>query len=152
MTPIPLPDDFDSIEPWSGGVRLGPGTHIVKCVSADDSGKSSGGHNQIELELEAVEGEEVGATIRDWQVITVNTWGKVKQLWKAFGAPKPEKQLDAQALVGKTAKIVVRTKMKDNGDEVNRVEAYQPAGDVVDKLKEAFPGSTEMKADDDLPF
>jgi len=151
MSPIPLPEDFDTIEAWSGGVTLSPGTHVVKCISTDDTRTSSGGHNQIELELEAVDGEEVGATIRDWQIVTTKSWGKVKQLWEAFGAPKPEGQLDAKALVGKTAKIIVRTEMKPDGSDVNRVKAYQ-AADAVSRVKEAFPGATETKADDSIPF
>lgn len=158
MTPIPV--NFDDVEAWSGGVILGPGTHVVRCTSADDEKPSSGGHPQIELELEAISGEEQGASIRDWQVVTPGSRGRVLQMLLAFGAtiPRGDWNLDAKHLVGKTCVIVVRKKEKGDGskDMVSRVEAYRPATDdetaaAVGKVKDAFPGTTEAN-EPDLPF
>jgi hypothetical protein len=159
MSP-PIAVNFDDVEAWSGGIILNPGTHVVKCVKAEE-GTSSGGHDQIELEFEAIAGEEVGATIRDWQVVTPESRGRVLQILKAFGAkiPKGDWNLDAKQLVGKTCKIVVRKEPKrdGSGDEVSVVKAYQPVGDgdaAVQGVKDAFPGATESKGggDEDLPF
>lgn len=156
---MPFDVNFDDVEAWSGGVILNPGTHVVRCVSAEE-GKSSGGHPQIELELEAISGEEKGASIRDWQVVTPGSLGKLKQMLVGFGANLPEGnfKLDASKLVGKTCKIVVRKEPKQNDPSVefSAVKAYQAVSAedaAVTTVKEAFPGAQEAGGGEEpLPF
>lgn len=159
--PIPIEGDLNETEAWSGFVPLGSGRHLIECVSAEESKTRKNGHPQIVLELEAVAGEEKGASIRDYIVVIPSTYGKVRQVLEAFGLPLPSEggSVAAKPFVGRRSWIVVRPEEKQDGSGmVNRVKGYSEAsGDLVDQVKDAFDGTevsggTSKSVDDDIPF
>jgi len=112
-------------EAWSaGGGLIQPGIHSCKITEAKE-GTSSGGYDQIELELT----NDQGATIRDWLVITPKTLGKIKQVLDACGVGVPEGEFDLTAsdLQGKSAEIVVAEEPGQDGNTRSRVKAYREA-------------------------
>ncbi len=161
MSPIPIQGNMNETEAWSGFVPLRPGSHVVRCTSAKEGTTKKNGHPQIELELEAIAGEERGASIRDWITVIPSTYGKVRQVLEGFGLPLPSEggSVSANAFVGKTCKVIVRPEEKNDGsgDFVDRVKGYKALtdDDAVDSVKEAFggeeiPGSTGVE--EDIPF
>jgi len=141
--------NLDGVDAWAGGALLSPGTHICRITEAAE-GKSTGGHPQIELSLEAIDGPEQGGTIKDWIVIVQATLGKVKQLFDAAGYEPPpgDFAFDASALVGRTVKIIVREEPKGDGssDTRNRVKAYDAPGEPV------AAGQNGHSSEPDIPF
>lgn len=151
MTPIPM--NLNEVETWSGAEILPAGRHTCKVAEAKES-VSSGGHDQIELELEATDGEFVGASIRDWIVITPATLGKVRQVLEAASVsiPEGEFKLDVQSLVGSLVAVTVREEEYD-GKTRNRVKAYDhPKETDVPADTAGLPTNGSVKKDDDLPF
>lgn len=162
MSPIPIQGDMNETEAWSGFVPLRPGSHVVRCTSAKEGTTKKNGHPQIELELEAISGEERGASTRDWITVIPSTYGKVRQVLEAFGLPLPSEggSVSANAFVGKTCKVIVRPEEKNDGsgDMVDRIKGYKALseGDVVESVKDAFDGE-EISAgtpsvEEEIPF
>jgi hypothetical protein len=160
MTPIPVDKTFNETEAWSGSVYLRPGAHIVRVVEAkDDEPTKKNNHPQLILNMEAIAGDEQGASTRDWITVIPATYGKVKQVAEAFGV-EIANGVDAKAFVGKVAKIVVRPEEKRDGSggTVDRVQAYKALNDA-EKVQATFPGAKEIKdgdgasgAEEDVPF
>lgn len=162
MSPIPIQGDMNQVEAWSGFVPLRPGSHVVRCTSAKEGTTKKNGHPQIELEMEAISGEERGASIRDWITVIPSAYGNVRRVLEAFGLPLPSEggSVSGNAFVGKTCKIIVRPEEKNDGsgDMVDRVKGYKALtdDDAVDSLKEAFDGEEVAAgtagAEDEIPF
>jgi hypothetical protein len=89
--------DFNPTDAWAEPSLeriLGEGNHICDVVSLED-GTSSGGHPQIAAQFRNQDGE-----IRDWLVITPNTFGKITSFILALGVeqanyPKPDDDFDS---------------------------------------------------------
>lgn len=159
MTPIPIEGDLNETEAWSGFVGLRAGSHVIECVSAEEAKTKKKGHPQIILELEAVAGDEAGASIRDYIVVIPSTYGKVRQVLEAFGLPLPSEggSVDAKVFLNKRAKIIVRPEEKhdDPGQTVERVQGYSAltgAEELTSKLKENFDATPVGDDDKDIPF
>jgi hypothetical protein len=151
-----IPVNFDGVDAWQGGGMLPEGMHTCRIKSAEE-GRSSNGHPQVELEFEAVEGEYVGATIRDWLVVVPQTFGKVKQLVEAakLDYPAGEFALEARDLVGRRVAILVREEPDHKGESRRRVKSYDPAdGSDLPADTSGLPpvGGTASKRDEDIPF
>lgn len=158
MSPIPM--NLDNVDAWAGGAILSPGNHTVRVTEADDSKFSRNGHPQIVLKLEATEGPEIGGTISDWIIITPNSLGRVRQILEAFQYPIPggEFQLNAAQLVNRTARIVVREEMGNDGRMRSQVKAYEPSGSGVAQAStngaapDPFAASGSVQNNDNIPF
>lgn len=154
---MPITINLDGVEPWKGAAVLSKGTHLVRCIDAEE-GTSSGGHHEIHLTWEAVAGDEKGASIQDWVQITETTLGKVRQLLEATRLPIPsgEFSLEARPFLGTSAEIVVRERARPDGQLRNEIAAYNaPRSDVPsDTGFGARPMATAVAkaADDDVPF
>lgn len=136
--------DMDKVEAWTGGI-LPVGPHIVTIEKVEE-GKSSGGHDQLELEFVATDGQ---GSIRDWLVVIPSTYGKVKQLLDACGIDTESGDWDFKpdTLRDKTLGIRVGEEpdRQDATKMRKRVLAYIPADDAA---KTDVPASNN----DDLPF
>ena len=137
--------NLTGVEAWEAGDILPPGRHTVKVVEAKE-GQSRSGAPQLELQLESIEGEYKGGTIRDWVTFSQKAAGRVKQVLFALGVNELDGtvQVEAQSLVGRRATIVVRTEPYDGKDR-SKVVAYEAAG-------EPAAASNGKGDDDDLPF
>lgn len=144
--------DVDKAEAWSSGGILGPGRHKVKIVSATE-GKSSGGHDQVELDFGALDGS---GAILDWLVFTPNTVGKAKQLLDAVGikAESGEWEFPTGALVDKQLCIYCADEpsMKDPSKLRTRVQAYEPLSAAAKGTGEQRDVKATPADDSDLPF
>lgn len=141
--------DLGGVEAWEAGSILPPGRHLVKVVEASE-GKSASGHPQLELKLEATDGEYAGGTIRDWITFSAKAAGRVKQVLLALGWAELDGKVSVNPddVVGRKAWIVVRTEPYDGKDR-SKVMAYE-AADGAESTPSASNGA---KADDeDLPF
>lgn len=152
---ITLPD-LSSVEAWKGGGILPPGKHTCRITDARD-GTSSGGHPQIEIEWEAVEGEHAGSSIREWVVITERSLGKIRALLDAiqFQVPAGAFQLDVTALVGKRATITVvhEPDRVDPAVKRSRVVAHDQAlGDWRESIGSGHQQQAVMAGEKPLPF
>lgn len=136
------------VEAWSGGAYLGIGTHPAEIISAGE-GKSSGGHDQFEMEWQAVDGPEKGGTIKEWLVVIPSTMGKLKALLEACGVSIPEGEFDVAPddLKGLRAAIVIRKENPD--DKYPRVTGYLPLSDLPADTT-GLNGSSDTT--DKLPF
>lgn len=141
--------NLDGVEAWKGGAILPPGSYNCTIASAEE-GTSKGGHPQIEVKLEALDGDYAGGTITDWIVITEGSMGRVRQLLEAgdFQIPEGNFALAASDLAGLKVRILVREEPKNDGsgDMRSRVKAYEPVGEAV------AASSNGRDKDDDLPF
>jgi hypothetical protein len=115
--------DMDKVEPWSASNILGPGRHLVT-IEAAVEGTSSGGHDQVELEFDAMNGS---GSIRDWLVFTPATLGKARQLLDAVGIQPAgdEWVFPTDELRGRRLTIVVAQE-EYQGNQKTRVQAYLP--------------------------
>jgi hypothetical protein len=140
--------DVDKAEAWAVGGILPPGWHNVQIISAEES-QSSGGHPQIELDLESVSGD---GKIKDWIVVMAQTLGKVRQLIDAAGVDiqAGEWEFDPATLKGCAVSILVREEPKygDPSTMVNKVVGYEPPR--ANLAMDAANGS--HKTHDDIPF
>jgi len=148
-------EDLTEVEAWGTGAYIGVGVHDVRVIRAEETTSISSGSPQIELELEAISGDEKGSTIRDWISVippgpeTKGTLGKVKQFIEACGVevPKGAFNLDVKTIEGHNTRIIVR---KESGDEYPRVKGYSSSD-----IPLADESGMHKKADDDekdLPF
>jgi hypothetical protein len=148
--------DMDKVEAWSGGAMLGPGTHNVTIERADE-GKSSGGHDQVELEFVSNAG---AGSIRDWLVFTPATLGKARQLLDAVGieAQSGEWEFPTAKIVGRKLEIMVNEvphydeSKRAKGETQRKVTEYRTPGSG-----DGVPGDTNglgpaSASDDDIPF
>lgn len=142
--------NLDGVEPWKpSGVILGPGEHIVKVV--DEEVDTSGDHPVVQLQMEAVSGDEAGGEIRDWVHITEKSKGRVAQVLAGCGVEIPEGDFSWPGLKDRYSKIIVRREPKrsDPTKEVSVVKGYV-AVDPAEATKghEQAPPPT----DEDIPF
>jgi hypothetical protein len=175
--------DFDSTESFditnAAGQILKTGNYVAKITKAE-GGKSSGGHPQLELQLEAPEGE-----VRDW-IIYNNGFGqkKLKGLMTKLGLNPTQEQKDEMAttgllpdalvsvFAGKTVGIQVREEpsYKDPSKLRSTVHAYGTPAEIqaadappppvaVTAPADDWAGTTPASAgfaapgaDDDIPF
>jgi hypothetical protein len=142
--------DFDQVEAWKGGGgMLPPGKHHVE-ITETTEGTSSGGHDQIEIQFEAVNGT---GGIKDWIVFAPAALGKARMLLEAVGiVPQggdwefPTGQLSGKKL---TITVIEEPDRRDPTKTRRRVAAYEEG----DKGGAAFDASEfGPKNDDDLPF
>lgn len=140
--------NLNEVEAWKGGGGLTVGTHDVVCIRAEET-ESSKGNPQIELEFEAIRGEEQGGTIRDWIVVIPATLGKVKGFMEACGVAIPEGEfnLNVSDIVGSTTRIVVRKENPD--DKYPKVVGYSATDATVSAA--ASTGAADPAADK-IPF
>lgn len=157
--------DLDRVETWSAGVTLPPGRHLCEITSVEE-GTSSGGHDQLILEMTAVAGPEVGGTIRDWIVVVPTTYGKVRQILEAAGIEIEggDWEIPVGRLNGARVAILVRMEKKEMGQhagkEFAQVAAYdrpkdsdiQAGSDVPADTAGFSNGSGSARRDDDIPF
>lgn len=141
-------ENLNEVEAWKSGAFLGIGTHPAEIVSASE-GKSSGGHDQFELEWAATDGPEKGSTIKEWIVVMESTKGKVVALLEACGVtiPPGEFNVGPEQLKGLKAAIVVR---KEPDDKYPNVKGYLPISDLP--ADTTGMNSSASSADDKLPF
>lgn len=157
MSPISV--DLTNVEAWKGGQTLPKGRHLCRCTEAED-GKSSGGHFELQLVWEAIQGEAEGGRIQDWVQVTDATLGKVVQLMQATGLTIPQGQfsLTAEPFKGRTAYIIVREGTKPDGSPKVEVAAYDPpetmrGSDVPGARQGEFQHQQASQADRDAaPF
>lgn len=146
---------LDNVEAWTVGDILPPGTHVCRIDNAAE-GTSSGGHNQIELDLRCTTGEFIDGTIKDWVVVTANSLGRVRQLLEAAGVviPDGEFEFDVSQLNGKPVQIIVRQEPKPNGDIVSRVKGYEAVSGNGLAANGSPPAAAVGSAvkDSDVPF
>lgn len=112
--------DLASEETWGAG--LPHGWNNVTCEEASMV-EADTGTPQIELLLSNDQGR-----IKDWQVVTGKSLGKIKQILEAFGVDIPEGKfvLDVSELVGREAEIKVGTKQAPGSNQVyDSVVAYR---------------------------
>lgn len=136
------------VDAWSGGAYLGIGTHPAEIISASE-GKSSGGHDQFEMEWQAIDGPEKGGTIKEWLVVIPSTLGKVKGLLESCGVENLDAidEVTPEQLKGLKAAIVVRKENPD--DKYPRVIGYRPLSELpVDSVG----ASGSKDSTDNLPF
>lgn len=134
--------NLSGVEAWSANTVLSPGSHTVKVIDAKE-GAASTGTPQIELTLEAIDGLEVGGTIRDWIAVTERSLGRVAQIMDAFrmGIPEGDFTLEASSFMGKTARIIVRSEpgRKDPSKTFSKVAAYEQADSMAGGAMAADP-------------
>jgi hypothetical protein len=157
---------WDNTDPWevSTGFILPAGNHVVKIDKAE-IGNSRGGHPQIELSVSNAEGE-----LRDWLVITEQSFGKVialslatgvqptdeeKQYFEANGLRPPESFVTR--LVGKQVGIVARDeeKMNDPSKKTTRIQGYVEPSKIggPSNGSSTFVGASSSTAGEpDVPF
>lgn len=154
MSPISV-SNMDQEKAWSGGAMLGPGQHQVQIERADE-GKSSGGHDQVELEFAATNGS---GSIRDWLVFTPKTLGKARSLLDAVGieAQSGEWEFPTSQLVGKNLTITVGQEpdrqgaTNDDGTPKMRTRVYAYAEPGTSTASTTGNGNGSS-GDDDIPF
>lgn len=126
-------------EAASTNVMMDVGDHDVIIEEAEE-GQSSGGYPEIRMRFVERGG---GATIRDWRVVTANSYAFVKQLLDAVGLPAGD-ELNVDDLTGKELTIYVG--MEDDNQtppqKRRRVQAYKP-------LAASDNGASD---DSDIPF
>lgn len=144
--------DLNEEQAWQGGGGLNPGKHLLRVIEAGE-GTSTGGHPQGELNLEAIQGEEQGGTIRDWIVVTPQSYGKFKALLEAFqmSLPAVGEDFDWSTMVGKVAWGRVSRDLESE-KKYNKVVAYISAENIdlpgdVGSFKSGQSGT-----EDDIPF
>lgn len=124
---IPV-QNLDREEAWKVSNILPPGWHTCKITEAAET-QSGSGNPQIELDLEAIGGDNPGGTIKDWIVVVPQTYGKVKQLLQAAAVPVEagDWALDVTVLRGREVSVLVRQEPKfdDPTKTVNRVAGYE---------------------------
>lgn len=141
-------DNIDKEEAWNVSQVLPPGWHNVKIVSSEE-GQSSGGHPEIELELESLLGE---GRMKDWIVVTSQSLGKVRQLIEAAGVQIKGGvwEFDPALLTGAEVSILVRVepKLSDPSQTVHKVVGYEmPRGGHT-----GGAGNGAAGPDADIPF
>lgn len=148
---IPV-QNLEREEAWKVSNILPPGWHVCKITDSQET-ESGQGNPQIELDLEAIGGDNAGGSIKDWIVVVPQTYGKVKQLLQAAGVEVPagDAQLDVAVLKGREVSILVKQEPKfdDPSKTVNKVAGYDMPRFVAPPGNGA--GATS-KADADIPF
>ena len=97
-------------EAWgTGSSYLPKGTHPNCEIIEAKVSTSSGGHPQLELTWQAVDGPHAGSTLPERLVIAPSALGKVKAFLQAVAVPIPQEsfQLRSEQLLRKRAGIVV---------------------------------------------
>jgi hypothetical protein len=142
--------DLDKVEAWKGGAMLPLGWHTVTIESADDSEKSSGGHDQVELRFTGKLGD-----IREWMVFTPNSLGKAVALLNACGIEVKggNWEFPTGELPGKALSIFVGEEddRKKPGQKRRRVQAFEAAGKGT-PLGDGASSNGAGGDGDDLPF
>jgi hypothetical protein len=157
---------WDNTDPWevSTGFILPPGNHVVTIDRADVTA-SRGGHPQIELSVSNKDGE-----LRDWLVITQESFGKVialaqaadieptdeeKQSFDSNGLKPPQSFVDR--LLGRSVGIVAREEesFKDPTKKITRIQGYVHPSKISSSNSTtnfAGVGSTSKASEPDVPF
>ena len=156
--------DLDKAETWSTGVTLSPGRHLCDITNVEE-GTSSGGHDQIILEMTAVAGPDAGGTIRDWQVITPSSYGRVRQILEAadIEIEGGDWEIPLDRLSGARVAVLVRMERKEMGQHAGKefpaVVAYDRPKDSDLQATSDVPADTSglgsngsARRDDDIPF
>lgn len=139
------------VKEGGGGNFLPVGRHVCRIVDAEES-ESSNRNPQIIVTLQAVEGEHVNKTIRDWWTFTDKTVPMIKRRLIAVQYEIPEGDFDLKCadLLGRPVEITVTPEIYD-GQTRNKVKYY-------DRASIAFEGpavpvsSAEQKIIDNVPF
>jgi hypothetical protein len=144
--------NLENVEAWTGSVPPPPGQHVFRIDEATE-GTSSGGHDQLEVSLRVESGDSVGATMRDWIVITPATLGKVRQFLEATEVeiPPGEFALPTSRLPGRLVKGTVRLEERD-GKTRARLVAYEPSGRPATTGSNGGGFSAPTRTDADIPF
>lgn len=149
--------DLSKTETWGGGFSLLPeGTYVVRVVDASE-GTSSNNNPQIIVDLEVINGDQKGQTLKDWITVTEKSLGRVKGILAAlrYEIPEGDFELPSSALIGRTASVVIRHEDYINKDNEHKVSAKIK---VWEEAPEGFapapgaPVSAAQKTDDDIPF
>jgi hypothetical protein len=152
-----LPENYKDAEPWSADDQIPPGLYIAAIVDCKEE-VSKKQNPMLVITWRIVVGDMRGAEIKDWVTVIESTAGKVVALMQALAyVPPADGMLQANALVGKRAQIVVRNEpfTGDDGEvrETPKVKGHRPLdnGSDVDSNAAAFVHSG-APADDDVPF
>lgn len=149
--------DLSSTEAWAGGFTLLPeGTYVVRVVDASE-GTSSNNNPQIIVDLEVIDGEQKGQTLRDWITVTANSLGRVKGILAAlrYEIPAGEFELPSSALIGRTASVLVRHEDYVSNAGEHKVSAKIKVWEEAPAAFSPTPGtpvSPAQKNLDDVPF
>lgn len=142
-------ENIDQQEAWNVSQVLPPGWHNVRIASSEE-GQSSGGHPEIELELESLLGE---GRMKDWLVVTSQSLGKVRQLIEAAGVQIKGGvwEFDPAVLTGAQVSILVRVepKLSDPSQTVHKVVGYES---LRDDIPTGAGNGAARSADADIPF
>lgn len=135
---------------------LPEGTYVVRVVDASE-GTSSNGNPQIIVDLEVVDGEQKGQTLRDWITVTEKALGRVKGILAAlrYEIPDGDFELPSSALIGRTASVLVRHEDYVSNAGEHKVSAKIRVWEEAPDAYVAAPGapvSAAQKPDDDIPF
>jgi hypothetical protein len=157
LTPFDL-SGIENEDAWSSGMVLKPGRHTVKVVEVVER-KSRNNHPEMVIRLEAIAGPQAGGSITDYQAVTANTLGRVKQMLPAAGMWREEADwsaFDPQAFLGKVVDCVVveKPRQSEPGKTVSEVLSWAPAtssgGDVPGDTADLEPQS--HPDDERIPF
>ena len=151
-----LPDNYKDAEPWSADDQIPPGLYVAQVVDCkEETSKQS--NPMLVITWRILSGDERGAEIKDWIPVMESTAGKVVALLQALAYTPSGDMLEAKALIGKRAQIVIRLDQYtgDDGEirERGKVRGHRPLdnGSDVDSNAAAFVHSG-APADDDVPF
>lgn len=149
--------DLSKTESWSGGFALLPeGTYVVRVVDASE-GTSSNNNPQIIVDLEVIDGEQKGQTLRDWITVTEASLGRVKGILAAlrYEIPEGDFELPSSALIGRTSSVLVRHEdyvSKAGEHKVSaKIKVWEEAPDAYAPAP-GQPVSPAQKNLDDVPF
>lgn len=141
----------------AGSFTLLPeGNYVVRVVDAAEA-TSSNGNPQIVVDLEVINGDQKGQTLKDWITVTEKSLGRVKGILSAlrYEIPAGEFELPSSALIGRTATVVVRHEDYINKDNEHKVSAKIKVWEEAPDGFTAAPGapvSAAQKPDEDIPF
>lgn len=141
----------------AGSFTLLPeGNYVVRVVDAAEA-TSSNGNPQIVVDLEVINGDQKGQTLKDWITVTEKSLGRVKGILAAlrYEIPAGDFELPSSALIGRTASVIVRHEDYVNKDNEHKVSAKIKVWEEAPDGFTAAPGSPVSPAqatDTDIPF